>query len=678
MKISEGVMGSRVQSWDQAMLLGMSTLVGLIGGLLAVGYYHLVKFLRWFFNDLGSHSYSFLHNGYVIAIPVGAGLLIGLLNYYFTSDARSSYGLPGVIEAIGLRGGRIRPRIVVARSLAAAVCVGGGGAAGKQGSIVQMGLEVGSVIGEKLGLSEQRLKLMVICGVAAMIGANYNSPLGGAILVFEVIMGEFNLSHFSLVMISSSTAALVYRSLVDNAAKFTAPAYTFKNIDELPIYVLLGILCGLLGVLYMKIVFQSEAVSKKLRSRLTGKKQLVIPMLGGLVMGLITYMVPLAYGRGTQGIDQLLTGKMMLPSLMILLLVLKLCTVALTMGTWGTGGGYRAGLFTGAMLGGALGVSMHYLTGGATSPSATYALVGMAGAFGGFAQAPLTGIVMMSEMTKDYHLIIPLAITSVIAAYTSRMLTKETLYTAKLIQRGLDVANARRSDILKNLLIKDFVVTQVETLPYNMNVRDAYTLVAAKPYHGFPVVDEHGSVLGITNTNDIRRMLRRGPNQSLVLDVMTKEIVTISIRDTLQDAIRRIHRNDTNRLLVVDDTHPGKLVGIITLSDIIGAYDRDIEMVAGTVLAGKGEKNMDINSHITSATEVSTYYYNLPEQVRAKIYSTTGEERESGFLFKVIDFIDWVWEKFPWPTLTSSSITSASLIDRRYYDEDDEAKKLEM
>ncbi|OAT87046.1 chloride channel protein [Desulfotomaculum copahuensis] len=643
----------RVSSSDQPLLLGLSVLIGLTGGLLAVGYYHLVRFLRWLFTDQGSHTFSIFHSaylntGYIILVPVAGGLIIGLLNYYFTSDARSSYGVPGVIEAIGLRGGRIRPRVVAARSLAAAVCIGAGGAAGKQGSIVQMGLEIGAMIGQKLHLSEQKIKLLVICGVAALVGANYNTPLGGAILVFEVIMGEFNLNYFSLVVISSATAAVVYRGFVGNVAKFTAPAFVFKSPDELLWYVLLGLLCGVLGVLYVKVVFKSEAVFKELRGHLKGKWQLLIPVLGGLAMGLISYAVPLSFGRGTKGIDLVLTGKLMIPSLMILLLILKLFSVALTMGAWSTGGGYRAGLFTGAMLGGAMGIAIHHLTPGFTSPAATYALVGMAGAFGGFAQAPLTGIVMMSEMTKDFHLIIPLAITSVVAAYTSRALSAETLYTAKLIQRGLDVANARRSDILKNLLVKDAMVCSVDTLPYNMTVRDAFTAMVFKPYEGFPVLGETGALLGMITINDVRRLLREGKAQAPLIDVAARQLVTISPRDTLQDAARKIDRYGVNRLPVVDDDNPGRLLGIVGRNDLIRAYNQDIERVARTVLAGKEEAApaTELLPHITSATEVSMHYYRQdgmldnfqPRTAAPAAVRTDGEPgRETGMPLAVPD-----------------------------------------
>ncbi|MCL5935589.1 MAG: chloride channel protein [Firmicutes bacterium] len=590
----------RVYTTERLAMLILSVLIGVIGGFLAVGYFYLVKLIRWLFTDQKLHVAALDHRYYIVLIPVIGGFFIGLLNYFFTSDARSTYGVPGVIEAIGLRGGRIRNRIVAARALAAAICIGAGGAAGKQGSIVQMGLEVGFTLGRWLRLSEHNIKLLVNCGVAALIGANYNTPLGGAIFVFEVIMGEFNLAYFSLVVTSSATAALIYRSFLGNLPKFTAPSYYFKSPDELLWYVLLGALCGILGIIYVKVVFISEEVFKGIRSRLPGMWQLSIPVLGGLALGLISFFVPLSFGRGTKGIDMVLSGQQLLPHLMILLILLKLLSISITMGAWSTGGGYRAGLFTGAMLGCTMGVVFHHLAPVFTSPPATYALVGMAGVFGGFAQAPLTGIVMMSEMTKDYHLFIPLTITSVVAAYTSRSVATETLYTGKLIRRGLDVFNARRADILKGLLVRNAMVTSMDVLSGSMTLKEAYRTVISTAYKSFPVLGKNEELIGVINQDQIKQAIKDG-NTHYRLDELSLNQVFIYTWDTLREAARKIDLHRVNLLPVVDEKNPGRIVGILTRSDIIRAYNRDLEQVARQpkTLLSKKYKHFQTGGDIT-------------------------------------------------------------------------------
>ncbi|SHJ51472.1 chloride channel protein [Desulfofundulus thermosubterraneus] len=336
-----------------------------------------------------------------------------------------------------------------------------------------------------------------------------------------------------------------------------------------------------------------------------GKIQLIIPVLAGLVMGIIFYAVPLSFGRGTQGINMVLNGELTEPWLMVLLLVLKLFNVALTMGAWSTGAGYRAGLFVGAMLGGTYGIAIHYLVPESISPSATFALVGMAGVFSGFAQAPLTAMVMMSEMTRNFQLIIPLAITCVVSAYISRVLSTETLYTARLIQRGLDVINARRPDILRNLYVREAMTTPVESLPSDMTVREAYVVTKHKPYGGFPVTAKNGVLIGIITIDDIIQFLGEGKVKTRLSEVAVRHPVTLNPGNSLQDAACKLARYGINHLPVVDENN--RPVGMVTRKDIIRAYNKDIERAASTVQAGKSRTLLSgkLTDHNSSATEVN-------------------------------------------------------------------------
>ncbi|MBE3588548.1 MAG: chloride channel protein [Thermoanaerobacteraceae bacterium] len=600
---------SRVRSLDQPVLFSLSVFIGIAGGLTAAGYTHLIKLLRWLFTGYGNPHLFTSPNIYLILLPPAGGLLIGLMNYYLARVAHNSYGIPGVIEVISLQGKRNPPRIVAVKSLAAAICIGAGGSAGKQASIAQMGLEIGATIGEKLSLPAEKVKLLVMCGVAAVIGAAYNAPLGGAIFVFEIIAGQFNFNHFSLVTVSSAVAAAVYRGIMGDGAKFAAPLYTFQHPAELPWFILLGLLCGAAGVLYFKLAFQAEALFNALRRRLRGKRQLLIPVLAGLAMGLTFYAVPLSFGRGTAGIKMAINGELADPALMILLLVLKLCGVTLTMGAWSTGAGFRAGLFVGAMLGGTFGLFIHHLAPQSTSPAAVYALVGMAGVFSGFAQAPLTAVVMMSEMTRNFQLIIPLAITSVVAACFSRVLSTETLYTARLIQRGLDVINARRPDILKSLSVREAMVAPAESLPGNMTVREAYEVILHKPHDSYPVIEHNGVIAGIITRENIARLLQEGRSRTRLVDVAVRHPVTLSPGDSLQEAACQLARYGVNHLPVVDAGN--RPVGMITSKDIIRAYNRDIERAAGSLPGGKKRVGLPgiPAPHCAGAPEAGMHYY---------------------------------------------------------------------
>ncbi|MGB9903849.1 MAG: chloride channel protein, partial [Desulfotomaculales bacterium] len=386
------------------------------------------------------------------------------------------------------------------------------------------------------------------------------------------------------------------------------------------------------------MVFKSEELFRGIRKYFPGRAQILVPVLGGLLMGVVNFSFPLAFGRGTRGIDLSLTEQL-LPSAMLLLIVLKLINISLTMGAWSTGGGFRAGLFTGAMLGGSAGALFARLAPGFTSPAGTYALVGIGGVFAGFSQAPLTAIVMISEMTKDFHLIIPLAITCVISAYTSRALTSETLYTGKLIQLGLDVFNARRSDILKNILVQDALVATVETLPAGMPVGRAYKRASSKSFESFPVINHQGALVGLVTTEDLQKAVKNGQSRAKVKDVAVGPPVTVTAKDTLQDAARKIDRLRIKCLPVVKENNPAALVGILTRDDIIRAYNRDLERVASHSPVIRKKKSQqskagkpEVLPHMAlAATEVGLRYYNLPALPVIPTGETTGKEKKGAF-----------------------------------------------
>ncbi|WP_245527962.1 chloride channel protein [Ammonifex degensii] len=568
---------------------------GGITGLLTVGYYHLVHLLQGLCASHGGHPS--VHNLYFLLAPLGGGLIIGILNLAFTSEARSSYGIPGVIEAVTLRGGKIKPQVALVRSLNAAICIAVGGAAGKQGSLAQLGLETGYTLGRWLRLPESKVRLLIMCGVAGMIGANYNSPLGSALLIFEVILGEFKIDYFGPIIISSTLATLVYRSLVGNAPKFFAPPYTMRSPDELLWFIVLGIFCGLLGLLYVGVVLQSEAFFRRVKQRVPRNLYLLIPLLGGLGIGTINYLVPLAHGRGTQGINLVLTdvdvaGSLgpkiglphidltplghSLPSVMLFLLLLKLISVFLTMGAWSTGGGFRAGLFTGAMFGASVGYLFEHLAPGTTAPPGTYALLGIGGVFAGFSQAPLTALVITSEMTKDFHLIVPLAITCVVSAYTSKALTHKTLYMARLIQMGYDVFTARRSDILRDITVKDAMVTNIYALEGNLPVREAYQKALSSDFRWFPVLDSKGHLLGMVSLAGLEVAARTKQARLPLEKITPPPVAFLTPSDTLQDAVKKMGSAGMKRLPVVHEEDPSQLVGWLTHHDVFQAYYREL------------------------------------------------------------------------------------------------------
>ncbi|HUW64530.1 MAG TPA: chloride channel protein [Spirochaetia bacterium] len=567
----------RFLSSDQPQLILLANIVGVIAGFLAILYSVLIRFLRDFFVTDGKTILSFAHGYYIILIPVIGGGAIGLLNYYFTRDARSSYGVPGVMESLTMRGGQIRLRTVAARSLAAAICIGCGGAAGKQGSIVQMGLELANMVRRFFKVGEKKLRILAMCGVAAMVAANYNTPLAGIVMVFEVIIGEFNPSYLGLIAIPVVVANFIFTAVMGNGAKFPAPVFQAGSLIQLPFYLLIGVATGLLGLVYIKVIINSEVFFQRL---FAGTNYFLRPLIGGLGIGIVVFLVPLAFGRGTTGIDLVLAGNL-IPSTMLLLIVLKLVNISFTVGAWSTGGGFRAGLFLGTMVGGSMGYLFHNLFPSITNTPASYALIGMGGLFAAAAQAPFTAILFATELTKNYAVILPVAAACATSAYVSRAFSDESIFTARLVRQGLDVENARREDILRNILVRDAMVRDVATLPADLNVKEAFRLANQGAYSGYPVVNGQGRLAGIVTLKTLRNALKEGLHNQPVADVSPQQLAVITGRDTLRDAMIRLNEHDIKRLPVVSREDPHQLVGILTMADIMHAYNEDLAKVAG-------------------------------------------------------------------------------------------------
>ncbi|MDA8335774.1 MAG: chloride channel protein [Peptococcaceae bacterium] len=563
----------------QPQLILLANVVGVLAGFLAILYTDLIRFLRTFFIDYGAKALSFAHGYYIILVPLAGGAVIGILNYFFTRDARSSYGVPGVMEALTMRGGQIRLRTVAARSLAAAVSIGCGGAAGKQGSIVQMGLEVASLVRRFFKVGEQKLRILAMCGVAAMVSANYNTPLAGIIMVFEVIIGEFNPSYLGLVAIPVVVATFIFTSVMGDAAKFPAPQFHPATLVQLPLYLTVGVATGFLGLIYIKVIINSESMFNRF---FAGTNYFLRPLAGGLGIGFVVYLVPLAFGRGTQGIDMVFANNL-LPSVMLLLILLKLVDIIFTVGAWSTGGGFRAGLFLGTMLGGSMGYGFQKLfpavVTGASAPSA-YALAGMGGLFAAAAQAPFTAIMFATELTNNHMLLIPIAAACATSAYISRAFSDETIFTARLVRQGLDVENARREDILRNILVRHAMLRDVATLPANLTVREAFRRANMGNFTGYPLVDQAGRLSGIVTVKGLRNALRDGLPNNPVTDATPRQLAVITERETLRDAMIRLNEHNIKRLPVVSPEDPHHMVGLLTMGDIMRAYNEDLARAA--------------------------------------------------------------------------------------------------
>lgn len=560
---------SWLESHDVFRLVILSLLVGSITAGGAAVFRWLIDSFHWLF-------FTWIPPGTVpLPFLVGAGgLLVGLLVWYGAREAQG-HGVPEVIMAVALRGGRIRGRVAVVKALASAITLGSGGSAGREGPIVQIGAALGSKLGQLLRSPEERVILLVACGSAAGISATFNAPVAGVFFALEVILGEFATRSFSMVVLSSVTAAAISRAMLGNAPAFATPGHTLVHPAEFGWYLGLGLLAGLVGVLYTRMLYLVEDGFDGLRLPAPVK-----PAVGGILVGLVALAFPQVMGNGYEVIEGALGASMDL-RLMAVLVLAKIVATALTLGSGGSGGTFAPALYIGAVLGGAFGGWVNGVAPHPTASGGAYALVGMAAVFAASARAPITAVLILFELTGDYRIILPLMASTVMATMVSSLVDRESIYSVKLKRRGVDLAARERilQDPMRRISVGEVMTRDFETVAPDLPVPELVDLFNRTGHHGFPVTDDRGRLRGMVTLKDLEfARVRRRPlsAEATVRDLATTDPGYVCPEDSLAMALRSMGRLGVGRLPVVDSGASRRLVGVLRRADIVAAYSREV------------------------------------------------------------------------------------------------------
>jgi len=572
----------RHQPPETAVLMGTALLVGLGAGLGAVVFRWLIDTVQDLFFDALPAAVPALGDWVLVLAPAVGGLVVGPMIYFFAREAKG-HGVPEVMEAVVLRGGRIRPIVVVIKSLASSISIGSGGSVGREGPIVQIGSALGSTLGQMLHMSDERIRNLVACGAAGGIAATFNAPIAGVIFALEVILGQFSVRYFSTVVIASVTASVVGRVAFGNVPAFAVPEYQMASPWELVLYAVMGVLAALVAVAFTRILYFFEDLFDNWK----GFPEYLKTPVGGALLGLGGLLFfrlnqnpgmqvpgdPVAFfGVGYDAMEWALLGKGTV-LLLLGLLVVKILATSLTIGSGGSGGVFAPSLFIGAMMGGAFGYAANALFPNVTAAPGAYALVGMAAVFAGAARAPITSILILFEMTDDYRIILPLMLATVISTILAEHLSRESIYTLKLLRRGVRLEQGRDIDVMQGVMIGEAMTTQVDTVSADLPLEDLRMVFDESHHHGLPVLDEQGELFGIVTLQDLGRAAERGGLEGrMVRDIATRSLLTVYPDEPMWVALKRLGTRDVGRLPVVDRQNPKRLLGLIRRSDIVRAY----------------------------------------------------------------------------------------------------------
>jgi chloride channel protein, CIC family len=575
----------RSATHESTALTALALLVGAGAGAGAVGFRYMILGFTYLFTghrdySAAGHAANPLVPGlgiwFVLAAPVIGGLIYGPLVSRFAPEARG-HGVPEVMYAVNRLGGRMRPQVPIVKSLASALCIGSGGSVGREGPIVQIGSALGSVTGQALRLPDTQLRLLVACGAAGGISATFNAPIAGVFFALELILRNFETRSFGLVVLSSVTADAIGRAAFGSHPFLTLPTFNFSSPLELVLYALLGVLAAGVGLGFVRTLYTGEDIADRLWE---GRPEWLRPALGGVLLGLLLLAVPQMYGVGYPVLQSAVAGHYVLLAL-IGLLAAKILATSLTMWIGGSGGVFAPSLFMGAMLGSAFGSIAHQLLPHLASTPGAYGLVGMGAVFAAASRAPITAVIIIFELTGDYHIILPLMFAIVLATALANAVTRDTVYTLKLRRRGIDIDQPTQASRMAQIPVAE----AMGALPPSLSPSDPLDVVVARLVaersQTLPVIDAQGCLLGVVVASDAERALQEDHDR-FSAGALARGTPELHTDETLEDAVRALAVSDEEGLPVLAGDGR-RVVGWLTHQQLLRAY-RDRLNGAGPTL----------------------------------------------------------------------------------------------
>lgn len=567
---------SRLLSWADAekirphedkFLLVLTLIIGAIVGLVIVGFILLTE-------NLASRMYPPGGAGWRrVSIPVLGSLFAGWLLQRYFPGARGS-GIPQSKAALFLHDGHISFRTTAGKFACSSISLASGIALGREGPSVHVGAGIASVLGRKLGLSPSRVKALFPVGAAAALAAAFNTPIAAVLFSLEEVMGDMHARVLGSIVLSSATSWIVLHLLLGDEPLFHVPAYQLVHPAEILIYALLGIIGGLVSVLFVKLLLRLRQYFLAL-PRWSGWFQ---PVAGGLLVGLLGWFVPEVLGVGYGQVSRALNGQLTL-SVMVLLVVLKLFATTTCYASGNAGGIFGPSLFIGAMLGGAVGSIAHFLFPDYTGSVGAYALVGMGTAFAGIIRVPLTSVIMIFEITRDYSIIVPLMISNLLSYFISSRLQRQPIYEALQHQEGIHLPSFVRQR--EGLLLTTEAVRRPTKILSSNDTPVQVVPSLDREHNAWPVVGRDG-LLGMISRAQLEQAMLAGrgemalselfPSSSEQLPLTAENFPHVHEDHPLDTVLRRMAETGLNVLPVVSRSSLRDLKGIVSVRDILDAY----------------------------------------------------------------------------------------------------------
>jgi CIC family chloride channel protein len=546
------------------LLTGLAVLLGLLSGAAAYVLVHLIALLTnvALFGRVAWELPSFAElprSPRLVIVPVLGALAVALIARW--APIIKGHGIPEAMEAVLRKQSRVQPRTAVAKPLSAAIAIGTGGPFGAEGPIIVTGGSLGSLVGQLVPVSPSERKILLASGAAAGMAATFGAPLASVVLAIELLLFEFSTRAFIPLVVASAVAGGVHAAIFGAGPLFAVPQHDFAGLDKLPLFALLGLAAGLLAVVISKGLFVVEAGFRRLPV-----DDFWHPVIGAVGFGLVGLAVPTALGVGYETIDDVLAGALPVGAL-VAVMIAKLLAWWIALGSGTSGGTLAPVLLISGAAGALFGVAAGELFPGLELAPGAFALVAMAATFGAATRAAFTSIVFLFELTRDYEVILPLMLATVVADLVATKLLRDSLMTEKLSRRGLRVHGDYEADVLASTTVADAMTREVVTLGADATVGDAERRFATGAHSAYPLVDPAGRCVGIVSRGDLLHRLDEQPDStSPVLQLASRDVVAVTPGDTLLEALRLMVEEQVDHLVVLDGH---RLAGVVTRSDLL-------------------------------------------------------------------------------------------------------------
>jgi len=533
----------------------------------------------------------------VLAGPAIGGILVGLVRRGINAPYIGP-GVTTVIYGVLRRRGRLRPRVGIQKWICSTITIGSGGSAGAEGPIVTIGSVLGSSVGQALGVNAQNMTTLLGCGAAAGIAAVFNAPIAGVLFVMEILLRDFSLRTFTPIVIAAVVASASIQGILHDAAIFELGGDFMLMEGEfqmamMPAYIVLGLACGCIGALFIRGLDMSSRAFSRLPIPLWTK-----PAAGGAalaVLGLISLLaigssLPAFYGNGYPEITRLLSPSSYeelamsgIAGTLLLLLVLKFVGTCLTIGSGGAGGMFAPSLMMGALVGGLLGLGLESMGLLEHGTPARFALVGMAAMVASVTHAPLTGILIVYELTRHYQVILPLMLAAVVATVVARWLCRDSIYSARLREAGIRLGSAGELTILSRLTVQDLLLEPAPTVGIRESASDLVARLDGDGAGDVVVLDDSGDYCGMITDQDLKAALvfREAIPLLQVSELQRGDLPFVTPDETLDVVLEKFSRCDVDSLPVLVDGDVSRVSGLVSRARLMRRYQTALDQGHG-------------------------------------------------------------------------------------------------